>query len=168
MLYQRVKTLTLAKCMQMLCLGWLFVGWASTAWGAAPQVVAPSADVSVQTQNASPLEKMQLQVRQWVAQTNGGSANEVQIAPVDSRLQVLSCDRALWIDHPFASRETVRVRCPSVDGNAAQHVNVTPVWQLYLRILAAGSAPLPKAGGVTGGQTLKMVVVKQLLQRGTV
>jgi flagella basal body P-ring formation protein FlgA len=164
----RVKTPTLAQSMQMLCLGWVLVAWTGMAWSAAPQVVVSSADVSVQTKNASPLEKMQSQVRQWVAQTNGGAANEVQIAPMDSRLQVLPCDRALWIDHPFASRETVRVRCPPVDGNAAQNVNATPVWQLYLRILAAGSAASLRSAGGTAGQPLRMVVVKQLLQRGTV
>jgi len=153
----------------MLCLGLLIVTVGRT-WGAAPvsQVVPSSVDTSMQAKNGSALEKMQSQVRQWVAQTNGGTPNEVQIAPLDSRLQVLPCERALWVDHPFASRETVRVRCPSVDGSAAQHVNAVPVWQLYLRILAAGSTAPLRAGGATAGSALKMVVVKQLLQRGTV
>jgi flagella basal body P-ring formation protein FlgA len=169
MFKSRVKTPTLADCLQMLCLG-LFVVTGGLTWGAAPapQVVLSSVDASMQAKNGSALEKMQSQVRQWVAQTNGGTPNEVQIAPLDSRLQVLPCERALWVDHPFASRETVRVRCPSVQGSAAQNVNAPPVWQLYLRILAAGSAAPTRSGGVTAGQTLKMVVVKQLLQRGTV
>lgn len=169
MFKSRVKTPTLADCLQMLCLG-LFVVKGGLTWGAAPapQVVLSSVDASMQAKNGSALEKMQSQVRQWVAQTNGGTPNEVQIAPLDSRLQVLPCERALWVDHPFASRETVRVRCPSVQGSAAQNVNAPPVWQLYLRILAAGSAAPTRSGGVTAGQTLKMVVVKQLLQRGTV
>ncbi len=104
-----------------------------------------------------------------MAQTSGGSPDEVQIAPMDSRVQVMPCERALWIDHPFASRETVRVRCPSVAGSAAQNVGAVPLWQVYLRILGVGSGAAPKsAGSATAGPATKMVVVKQLLQRGTI
>jgi flagella basal body P-ring formation protein FlgA len=118
--------------------------------------------------NATPAEKMQAQVRQWMAQTSGGSPDEVQIAPMDNRLQVLPCERTLWIDHPFASRETVRVRCPAVAGSAAQNVNTAPVWQLYLRILSVGSGVTARSGAAAAGPATKMVVVRQLLQRGTV
>lgn len=141
------------------------VVWAATT---SPQVVLPSADTSVQAKNLTPLEKMQSQVRTWVSQTNGGSPDEVQIAPIDSRMQVMPCERALWIDHPFASKETVRVRCPSVAGNAAQNANAVPVWQFYIRILSAGAAVnTAKSAGAANGPAVKMVVAKQLLPRGT-
>ncbi len=103
-----------------------------------------------------------------MAQTSGGSPDEVQIAPMDNRLQVLPCERVLWIDHPFASRETVRVRCPAVAGSAAQNVNVTPLWQVYLRILSVGSGGSARSGAAASGPATKMVVVRQLQQRGTV
>ena len=174
----RVKTPTPGKFMQLLCLiagfrvllfALLAAGpavlWAATA---APQVVLSSADASLQAKNLTPLEKMQTQVRTWVSQTQGVSPEEVQIAPIDSRMQVMPCERALWIDHPFASKETVRVRCPSVAGTAAQNANAVPVWQLYIRILSAGAAVAsPKLAGAANMPPAKMVVAKQLLPRGT-
>jgi flagella basal body P-ring formation protein FlgA len=174
----RVKTSTPAKTMQMLCLvavwGWAWMAWAATP---APQVAASGVDTVSTTRkgtsdaasaSATPAEKMQAQVRQWMAQTSGGSPDEVQIAPMDNRLQVLPCERVLWIDHPFASRETVRVRCPAVAGSAAQNVNVTPLWQVYLRILSVGSGGSARSGAAASGPATKMVVVRQLQQRGTV
>lgn len=164
--------------MQMLCLVTLGVGaWiAVSAATPAPQVVGVAADSSGSAKKAapeaaaqSPIEKMKSQVRQWVAQSNGGNPDEVQIAPMDNRLQVLPCERSLWIDHPFASRETVRVRCPAVAGTAAQNAEAAPVWQMYLRILSV-AAPVPAtktSAAVAPGPVTKMVVVKQLLQRGT-
>jgi flagella basal body P-ring formation protein FlgA len=167
----RVKTSTPAKTMQLLCLAGVLWSLPMVTWSAAPvpQVVLSSADAALQAKNATPLEKMHSQVRQWVAQTNGGSADDVQIAPMDNRVQVLPCERPLWVDHPFASKETVRVRCPSVAGSAAQNANAPPVWQLYLRVLLAAPVVLstrtvPAAPVVVR----KMVVATQLLQRGTV
>ena len=166
--------------MQMLCLAVVGLGLGAMAWAAtpAPQVAGAKVDTVVSGKkspaevalpSATPAEKMHTQVRQWMAQTSGGSPDDVQIAPMDSRLQVMPCERALWIDHPFASRETVRVRCPSVAGSALQNANAVPVWQLYLRILSAGSgAPSRAVGTAVAGAPGKMVVAKQLLQRGTV
>lgn len=166
--------------MQMLCLAAMAWGMVAVAWAAtpAPQVVAAGVDTTTGTsktklesasQNASPAEKMNAQVRNWMAQTSGGRPDDVQIAPMDSRVQVMPCDRPLWIDHPFASRETVRVRCPSVPGTAAQNVNAVPVWQVYLRILGVGAGVAPKsASSAAAGPATKMVVVRQLLQRGTI
>ena len=124
---------------------------------------------------------MHSQVRNWMAQANGGFPDEVQIAPMDSRVQVLPCERPLWIDHPFASKETVRVRCPSVAGTVAQNANAVPVWQLYLRIVSAlpvaatatatataSATATARSGAVSSALPVKMVVAKQLLQRGTV
>ena len=169
----RVKTPTPAQFMQLLCLtaGLCVLFWAvplvSNA-ASTPQVVLSSADTSLQAKNLTPLEKMHSQVRTWVSQTNGGSPEEVQIAPLDSRMQVMPCERALWIDHPFASKETVRVRCPSVAGTAAQNANAVPVWQLYIRILSAGAAvATSKLAGAANLPSAKMVVAKQMLPRGT-
>ena len=164
--------------MQMLCLVLgLSVAAATGAVTTTPQVSPGSVDTlssrsakpDPTSVNATAAEKMNAQVRNWVAQNGGGSPDDVQIAPIDSRLQVLPCERALWIDHPFASRETVRVRCPAVSGAAAQNVSAVPVWQLYLRILAVGTvAPLKSGATAASGPATKMVVVRQLLQRGTI
>ena len=163
--------------MQMLCLLalWAWAGPAALAAAPAAQVAGAGVDTLVTAKKGglegevpTPVERMNAQVRQWMAQTYGGSPNEVQIAPLDNRLQVLPCERTLWIDHPFASRETVRVRCPAVAGAASQNVYSVPVWQLYLRILSVVPVVAPKSAGVaSGGHATKMVVVKQLLQRGT-
>ena len=174
--------------MQMLCLAAVWMMAAASGWAATPQVSPAGVDTvssrSAKTDpasgNATAAEKMQSQVRNWMAQNSGGSPDDVQIAPMDSRVQVLPCERALWIDHPFASRETVRVRCPAVAGTAAQNAGAAPVWQVYLRILSGSSAvpvrpsgPPTAAGPAAAGPAAavpatKMVVVRQLLQRGTV
>ena len=163
--------------MQLLCLAAWWAWGCAAAWAATPvpQVAGTGVDTAVSAKkegvsaNASPAEKMQAQVRQWMAQTSGGNPDDVQIAPMDNRVQVLPCERSLWMDHPFASRETLRVRCPAVAGTASQNANAVPVWQLYLRIVTVGAAaPARSAGPVVAGPVSKMVVVRQLLQRGTI
>ena len=163
--------------MQLLCLAAWWAWGCVAAWAAtpAPQVAGAGVDTAVSAKKeagmaiATPSEKMQAQVRQWMAQTSGGNPDDVQIAPMDNRVQVLPCERALWMDHPFASRETLRVRCPAVAGTAAQNANAVPVWQLYLRIVSVGAAaPARSAVPVVAGPASKMVVVRQLLQRGTI
>ena len=163
--------------MQLLCLAAWWAWGCAAAWAAtpAPQVAGAGVDTAVSAKKeagmaiATPSEKMQAQVRQWMAQTSGGNPDDVQIAPMDNRVQVLPCERALWMDHPFASRETLRVRCPAVAGTAAHNANAVPVWQLYLRIVSVGAAaPARSAGPVVAGPASKMVVVRQLLQRGTI
>ena len=163
--------------MQLLCLAAWWAWGCAAAWAAtpAPQVAGAGVDTAVSAKKeagmaiATPSEKMQAQVRQWMAQTSGGNPDDVQIAPMDNRVQVLPCERALWMDHPFASRETLRVRCPAVAGTASQNANAVPVWQLYLRIVSVGAAaPARSAGPVVAGPASKMVVVRQLLQRGTI
>jgi flagella basal body P-ring formation protein FlgA len=159
-----VKTSTPAQgLMQILC---LTVFWLSA-------LTLPSVAVA---QANSAAESMGLQVRQWLAQTHGVNAKEVTIAPLDDRLKVQNCQKLLNIDNPFASRETVRVRC------------VEPVWQLYLQVtLPAGRVNSPSVVGAAGGQnpgalpnsgpqnasnlpnvTKTIVVAKRLLQRGVI
>jgi flagella basal body P-ring formation protein FlgA len=107
----------------------------------------------------SPVDSMGQQVRQWMAQTHSVAAKDVVIAPLDERLKVQSCLKPLNVDHPFASKETVRVRCAE------------PVWQLYIQVTLpasaakTGTSPASDAGK---GTTRTVVVVKRLLQRGTV
>lgn len=124
-------------------------------------------------------DKLLAEVGQWVQQSYRLGAEQFTFAPMDTRVQLQSCDRPLVIDAPFATRETVRVRCLG-----------TPYWQLYLRLtpkpgvtLGAmsampakpASAPvviapaIPKAPAASAPPTLRKVVVgKQLLRAGTV
>ena len=150
-----VKTSTPAQgLMQILCLTvfWLF----SSALQAQAQSAVPSAPVSAEA------EAMSTQVRQWMAQTHGVPAKEVVIAPLDSRLKIQACQKTLNMDHPFASKETLRVRCPE------------PVWQLYLQVSMPQSlnfAPNPANGASAqnaGAVVKTMVVSKRLLQRGVI
>lgn len=101
-------------------------------------------------------EKMLAQVRQWVAQTQNTTPAQVEIAPLDGRVQVQACPQPLQMDLPFASRETVRVRCAQ------------PPWQLYLRLQAgsAGTVEVPSAA-TDAGATRQTVVTRHLIQRGT-
>ena len=115
------------------------------------------------------VDSMGQQVRQWLSQTHSVPAKEVVIAPLDERLKVQNCLKPLNVDHPFASKETVRVRCPE------------PVWQLYLQV----SMPVQTSGGAAGQSGVSasshanananakapprtVVVAKRLLQRGTI
>jgi flagella basal body P-ring formation protein FlgA len=162
MFQSSVKTTTPAKqIMQNLCLTvfWLWV------------LALPASGMSQAA--PSPADSMGQQVRQWLSQKHEVPAKEVVIAPLDERLKVQACEKPLTVDHPFASKETVRVRCTE------------PVWQLYLQVSLPNSskatpAPAP-ANSNTGNlgqptQTAKptaaaprtVVVAKRLLQRGTI
>ena len=166
-----VKTSTPAQgLMQILCLTvfWLFAlclplqaqtNKPANAQTSTMPVAALSATGSAEA------EVMNTQVRQWMAQTHGVTPKEVVIAPLDSRLKVQGCQKTLNIDHPFASKETLRVRCPE------------PVWQLYLQVSMpqGGNLPAVVSGSANGGatptpgvSTKTMVVAKRLLQRGSI
>ena len=77
----------------------------------------------------APLQVLQSSVKNWVSQARKVSADEVSLAPLDSRVKVRGCDKSLSVDQPFSSAETVRVRCSQ------------PVWQQYVRVSVAGKAP---------------------------
>lgn len=113
------------------------------------------------------------EVGAWVQQTQGVTASQYSFAPMDSRVQTQSCDRALVMDLPFASRETVRVRCLGQTN-----------WQLYLRVIFDPSAkPPPKpatetavtppapaaplAASSPAPAMRRVVVARQLLRAGT-
>ena len=127
--------------------------------------VAPSATAA---DNASPKDKMLMQVRQWVGQSQNTEPAKVEIAPIDPRVNVQECPQALLIDLPFASRESVRVRCAQ------------PAWQIYLRVqTAAPATPVP--AGTNAAQAAQApkpaqaalpvnrttVITRHLIQRGT-
>lgn len=118
-------------------------------------------------------EKLLSEVGQWVQQSQQLSANQFTFAPLDSRVQLQSCDRPLVMDSPFAARETVRVRCL---GN--------PSWQLYMRVVLkpgvapglvpqapsvnASANPAPAPLGAATAQTRRVVVANEPLRAGTV
>lgn len=136
-----------------------------------PPPVAPSAAAAATAAAAAaatPQEKMLSQVRQWVAQSQNILPSQVEVMPIDPRVKVLDCPQPLTLDLPFASRESVRVRCAQ------------PVWQLYLRVQtsvppAAAAAPTvpaattaaakPAAAAPVAEKTT--VVARQLIQRGS-
>ena len=169
-----VKTSTPAQAlMQILCLTvfWLFAVFLPFSANAINNPPANSSS----TAKANPAgDTMSVQVRQWMSQTHGVNAKDVVIAPLDDRLKVQGCQKALNVDHPIASKETVRVRCAE------------PVWQLYLQVTmptARSSAPAagmpagaPNSGASPSGATpanlsnppRTIVVAKRLLQRGVI
>jgi len=152
--------------MQVLCL--LFL-WHSMGFA---QIQAPikngaTPQVSTGTMQTN-LSVMNQQVEQWLSKKHGISSKDVTLQALDPRLQVSSCLTPLLIDHPFSSRETVRVRCAE------------PVWQLYVQVSLANLSPTPgpKASASVNGASaaandLKpsgrtVVVPKRFLQRGAV
>ena len=98
---------------------------------------------------------------------------QFEFAPLDPRVRVQPCDRPLAMDLPFATRETIRVRCLGASS-----------WQLYIRAtiktpgtkLSAPPAPAPAAAAAVSPVPLtatppvlrKVVVGTQFLRAGTV
>ena len=119
------------------------------------------------------------EVSQWAQKTHQLEADQFSFAPLDARVQVQTCDRPLVMDLPFATRETVRVRCLG-----------SPYWQLYMRLVlkpgvtlagapasaqhalasavqASAPAVPTKAAASAPAVMRKVVVAKQLLRSGT-
>ena len=156
-----VKTSTPSlKGMQILCLT-----MATWFMGFGVGFAQPSPQVGSQA-------SMFNQVKSWMAETHKVKSEEVTIAPLDPRVQVQACSKSLSVDHPFSSKDTVRVRC------------VDPVWQVYLQVAMPAPPPAaqvnasttnagkPSASGastVPATPIVKTVVVpKRLIQRGTI
>ena len=161
-----VKTSTPAlKGMQILCL--TMATW-FMAWGVGFAQTTPQMGTQASLFN---------QVKSWMAETHKVKSEEVTIAPLDPRVQIQACSKSLTVDHPFSSKDTVRVRC------------VDPVWQLYLQVsmplppppppppvqanASAGSQGKPLASSaspavVVAPVSKTVVVPKKLIQRGTV
>lgn len=113
--------------------------------------------VCLPAQALSPREQMLQQAQQWVASGTGRAAVQVHFAPIDERVQVRGCEQPLAFDWPFASRETLRVRCPAPAGG----------WQLYLRLVDAASVRPAAADTSATPVTRKLVVTRRALPRGT-
>jgi hypothetical protein len=118
-------------------------------------------------------DKLLAEVGQWVQQTQQLEPSQFSFAPLDSRVQLQTCDRALVMDTPFAARETVRVRCLG-----------KPTWQLYLRVVLkpgvapglptanaaapTGSTSSPAAATAAVGPMRRVVVANQTLRAGSI
>ena len=148
---QAVVNPTLLKLpMQLLC-HWLEVLWHQGAgsMGRVCLVLAIAFGVApamAQTDKAAPgQDKLLTEVAQWAQQSLRLGAEDFSFAPIDPRVQLQTCDRPLVMDSPFATRETVRVRCLG-----------SPYWQLYMRLvlkpgvtLASVTSPPPAPARAT-------------------
>ena len=142
----------------------------------APVAFAPGQSMPAgSTAQASALppthEQLFALAKAWVSKDQQLPADQLQFAPLDSRVRIADCSQPLQFDYPFSSsRETVRVRC-----------NQANAWQLFLRltspVTARVASPAPTQsqtvaarpnGPVTAQAATKTVVVaRRLLQRGT-
>jgi len=77
-------------------------------------------------------ENLFKEVGDWMQQSQQLSAGQFDFVPMDSRVKVQPCDRPLVMDLPFATKETVRVRCLGASS-----------WQLYLRANIKAPAAKP-------------------------
>jgi len=140
----------------------------ATGW---MQAIAQTASEPVLSQ-----ETLFKEVGNWMQQTQQLSAGQFDFVPLDSRVKVMPCDRPLAMDLPFATKETVRVRCLGASS-----------WQLYLRAniktapakpvaAAPASAAAPPVTAIPPKSTStpaaaarrKVVVGTQFLRAGTV
>mgnify|MGYP006277790127 CR=1 FL=1 len=140
-------------------LTWLLVlaglpAWVGPSWAANPKAAVGAVAPGKASEPLAPEQVLMQSVRQWVAKQQGGQPEQVQLVPLDNRVRVQACAQALTMDHPFASTETIRVRCAE------------PVWQLYMRLQpAARAASLASAAGAS--ESRRAVVVASLpLVRG--
>ena len=156
------QTLCRRLSLQFACttawLAWLLLLAAVPAWvGPALANPAKSKPAAVSTP-ATPDQVLTQSVQQWVAKQQGGQPDQVQLMPLDNRVRVQPCARPLSMDNPFASQETVRVRCTE------------PTWQLYVRLQPASRQVAPNAAApnpAASGETRRPVVVASLsLVRG--
>ena len=149
-----VKTFTPMKpSMQMLCrlLDQLTI---RGLWLGA--VLSLSSGSALAAVPATPAAALQKAVVDWVAQTQSVAAESVVLAPMDPRLQVKSCASPLAMDLPFASPDTIRVRCAQ------------PAWQLYVRVSVPGRVATagPAKAEPTPVEKRQVLVAAVPLQRG--
>lgn len=112
-------------------------------------------------------DKLFQQVRKWEADNRHVMPEQIEVAPLDSRVQVQACANELLIDHPFVSPDTVRVRCPA-EANSRSGPARTPNWQLYLQV-SSNKAPAPTdwAPKTPASPLRPVLVAKQVLLRGS-
>jgi flagella basal body P-ring formation protein FlgA len=110
-------------------------------------------------QPLTPQAQMQTQVTEWAKKNQQLAGTQFSFAPMDPRVKVQTCDRPLEMDLPFASKETVRVRCQT-----------EKPWQLYIRLLTTGSFQETTTVKPIDAKEIshkQVVVGKLLLRRGT-
>lgn len=73
-------------------------------------------------QAASAQDALVAELTKWVAVQNDVPADQVIVAPLDSRVAVQPCASQYTFDYPFVNRESVRARC------------LKPAWQLYIKV----------------------------------
>lgn len=175
--------------MQMLCHKPPPLAALQRAWLAATQMAVlclalalGCAQAMAQTAGEAPLSQDSLfkEVGNWMQQSQQLSAGQFDFVPLDNRVKVQPCDRPLVMDLPFATKETVRVRCLG-----------TSSWQLYLRANiktppakpatatapsnnaaaaappVSGAATTPKTVSISASPRRKVVVGTQFLRAGT-
>lgn len=81
-------------------------------------------------QPAATADALRSGVRDWVATQSGVAPDLVEVAPLDARVRIPGCAAGYAHDYPFASRDTVRVRCEAA------------AWQLYVRVTVNRPQPL--------------------------
>ena len=126
------------KLSQWLC----FVLWV----GATSQSAAQSNGV----------EDLQQKAKHWLSQTQGLNIEQIQFAPMDARLKLEPCQRAIQFDHPFINRQTLRAKCEQ------------PVWQHYLQVSNRAQSVSAAVPGTQQLVNRQVWVSTQLLKRGTV
>ena len=135
--------------MQMLChrpppLGARPRGWLAAAQAAALCLTLAlgwaQAIAQAPAEAALSQENLFKEVGNWMQQSQQLNAGQFDFVPLDSRVKVQPCDRPLVMDLPFATKETVRVRCLGASS-----------WQLYVR--ANIRAPLTKPATAAASST---------------
>jgi flagella basal body P-ring formation protein FlgA len=114
----RLLDLLVARGLLLGLVVWLF---SAASFAANPSKAGASSGL--------PMDVLQTSVKSWVAQSRKVPVDQVSLAPMDARVKVRACDKPLTMDLPFASAETVRVRCTQ------------PVWQQFVRVSVGGKAP---------------------------
>ena len=171
----RPKSTALARWLCGLLMGAL-------AMGAFGQPVQPK-----QAAPQTPQQALFAEAAEWLRLSQNLQGDQFSIAPLDQRVRVQSCARALDFDLPFGSRDALRVRCLT-----------DPSWQMYLRVVLAAGVPVaslakaapvavamptappavlpvpravaeaaPARPEVVQAPTRRVVVATQLLRRGT-
>lgn len=126
---------------------WLGVVFCLSSWAAVAAVPA------------TPAAALQKSVIDWVVQTQSVAPEAVVLAPLDPRLQIQSCSSPLSMDLPFASPDSIRVRCAQ------------PAWQLFVRVSVAGRVAVPpgQAKAESAPVEKRQVLVAAVpLQRGMI
>ena len=107
---------------------WLVLGLALCFYNASAIAAGPG---KAQPAQPTPSEVLDNAVKSWAAQLRKVAADQIEISPMDPRVKVRACDKALLMDLPFASPETVRVRCSRPD------------WQLFVRVSGNAKSQTP-------------------------